>query len=156
MLHSIYILSANGFRYVAVLILLLVFLNIFRASMQEAKHRGSQHSSANNVYVGVLDVRGQGKGQQRFGLLQDCIIGRSKRCDIAIKDKNMAPIHAHVFLQGNELFITPMSRKPVKINGQRIRTRTVIQPDDNLVLGTTRATIHLLAQGEEGADGKHR
>ncbi len=154
MQQSIYTLAATGFRYVAVLIMALIFLNIFRSSLQDARRRRQSAEGLPQIYVGVLEIRDENRKSLKFGILQDCMVGRSNRCDIALKDKTMAPVHAHIFLQGGQLYIMPMSRKPVKVNGQRVRSRTPINEGDSLMMGLTRGSVRLLQQ--EVAHGKHR
>ena len=153
--QPIYTLAATGFRYVAVFILVLIFWNIFRTSLQEARSYSNSAEGLPHIYVGILEIRDENKRLLKFGILQDCMIGRSNRCDIALKDKTMAPVHAHIYLKGNHLYIAPMSRKAVKINGQRIRSAAPIEEGDRLVLGLTRVRIRLMdsyRQEEEDHD----
>jgi hypothetical protein len=154
MQHSIYVLVASGFRYVALLILLLVFINILRLSIMESRRRKEHPGEIPQGYVGVLDVHESGKREYQYGLLQDCMVGRSKRCDIALKDKDMASVHAHVYLQSGQLYITPMSGKVLKVNGQRVRGRTAIGQGDELTMGSTKMGVRLFEM--EVPHGKHR
>ena len=147
--QSIYTLAATGFRSVAVLILALIFWNIFRTSLQEARSYDNSSDGLPHVYVGILEMRDENRRLMKFGILQDCMVGRSNRCDIALRDKTMAPVHAHIYLKGDQLYIAPMSRKPVRINGERIRTATPIDEGDRLVMGLTRVRVRLLEQEEE-------
>jgi len=142
--QPIYTLAATGFRYVAVLILVLIFWNIFRTSLQEARSYSNSAEGLPHVYVGILEMRDDEHRLLKFGILQDCMVGRSNRCDIALKDKTMAPVHAHIYLKGDQLYIAPMSRKSIKINGERIRTATPIEEGDRLVMGLTRVRIRLI------------
>lgn len=144
-----YTLAATGFRYVAVLILVLIFLNIFRISLEEARSYDNTTEGLPHIYVGVLEMRDEKYQLMKFGVLQDCMVGRSKRCDIALRDKTMAPVHAHIYLKGDHLYIAPMSRKSIKINGERIRTATPVEEDDRIVMGLTRVRLRLLEREEE-------
>ena len=71
MQQSIYTLAATGFRYVAVLIMALIFLNIFRSSLQDARRRRQSAEGLPQIYVGVLEIRDENRKSLKFGILQD-------------------------------------------------------------------------------------
>jgi len=71
-------------------------------------------------------------------------IGRSRQCDVVIDDANVSRKHAEVRPRGGAWVITDLgSTNGSSLNGRRIEHPEVIQPGDEIEIGTSVITFEL-------------
>jgi hypothetical protein len=71
-------------------------------------------------------------------------IGRSRQCDVVIDDPNVSRQHAEVRARGGAWVITDLgSTNGSSLNGRRIEHPEVIQPGDEIEIGTSIITFEL-------------
>lgn len=146
MLESFYTILAVGMRYAFVLILALLFLRMAGAAL--AEHRQSRHPDS-SVYCGVLEtVRG---GESiHYGITRDNVIGRSRRCDIAIlRNRSVPPVAAHLYWSRDGWLIYSLRRgRTLRVNGSAVSGRARLQHGDTVQLGSVVLRL-CLYDGEE-------
>ncbi len=71
-------------------------------------------------------------------------IGRSRQCDIVISDPNVSRRHAEIRPRGGSWVLTDLnSTNGVSLNGRRIDRPEVLEPGDEIELGTSVTTFEL-------------
>ena len=71
-------------------------------------------------------------------------IGRSRQSDIVIDDANVSRQHAEVRPRGGAWVLTDLgSTNGSRLNGRRITNPEVIQPGDEIEIGTSVITFEL-------------
>lgn len=71
------------------------------------------------------------------------IVGRSKSCDIVLKDANVSRRHAEITSEGDHWYLTDLdSMNGVKINSRRVQSSR-LSPGDELEMGTSRLEFEL-------------
>ena len=72
------------------------------------------------------------------------VIGRSRQCDIVIDDPNVSRRHAEVRPQGGAWVLSDLgSTNGSVLNGRRIEEPEVIEPGDEIEIGTSVITFEL-------------
>ncbi len=72
------------------------------------------------------------------------VIGRSRQCDIVIDDANVSRRHAEVRLQGGAWVLSDLgSTNGTVLGGRRIEEPEVIEPGDEIEIGTSVITFEL-------------
>lgn len=99
-----------------------------------------------NVNVSGLEtaslktVRSRGNADQelknRYMIYGEAIIGRNKKCDIVLKGQYVSGQHVRIWYEKGEWYLEDLgSRNGTEINGQRIRNRVMLDPQDKIVIG---------------------
>ena len=71
-------------------------------------------------------------------------IGRSRQCDIVIEDPNVSRQHAEVRPRGGAWVLTDLgSTNGSRLNGRRIEHPEVVQPGDEIEIGTSVITFEV-------------
>jgi Protein of unknown function (DUF3662)/FHA domain len=71
-------------------------------------------------------------------------IGRSRQCDVVIDDPNVSRRHAEVKPRGGAWVLTDLgSTNGSSLNGRRINHPEVVQPGDEIEIGTSMITFEL-------------
>lgn len=74
--------------------------------------------------------------KNRYMIYGDAVIGRSKNCDIVIPGKYLSNQHVRIWYEKDEWFLEDLgSRNGTEINGQRIRQRVMLDPQDDISMG---------------------
>jgi predicted component of type VI protein secretion system len=71
-------------------------------------------------------------------------IGRSRSCDVVLKDANVSRTHAEVRPRGGGWIVSDLgSTNGVAVNGTRIEQAHALKPGDRIELGTTALTFEI-------------
>jgi hypothetical protein len=71
-------------------------------------------------------------------------VGRSRECDIVLKDPNVSRKHVEIRPRGGSWVVGDLgSTNGSRINGRPIRGSEVVKPGDEIELGSTRLTFEL-------------
>ena len=146
MTESLYNLLATSFRYVFILILAVLFFRMVSLAVQE--HRWARRPG-DSAYCGVLEtVRG---GESiHYGITRDNVIGRSRRCDITLLPRSVAPVGAHLYWGRDGWILYSMNgRRPLRVNGQTISRKTCVHDGDLIQLGNVTLRLRLWDEEEE-------
>ncbi|MCA9668762.1 MAG: sigma 54-interacting transcriptional regulator [Myxococcales bacterium] len=78
-------------------------------------------------------------------------IGRVPEADITVPETTLSRQHARIELVGADVWIEDLgSRNGVLINGEPMRTRTVLRPGDDVAMGRVRLAVHTTASYARG------
>jgi uncharacterized RDD family membrane protein YckC len=86
-------------------------------------------------------------GSSTFGLDADrLIVGRSRSCDLRLRDDSVSRLHAVLYWRGEELVVEDSgSSNGTFVNRERIAAPTRLAEGDILTLGTLRLAVELVA-----------
>jgi len=84
----------------------------------------------------VLELCKDGVDQTAYAVgMEGLIIGRASECDIALADSMVSRLHARVWIEDDDLYITDLeSRNGVFVNGSRVETGR-LDVDDEVIVG---------------------
>lgn len=83
-----------------------------------------------------------GAGRQ-YALGHDSVLGRSRRCDIVLSGEGVAGVHAQIYERRRTVFLQPLARGKVFLNGAALSRRAKLQSGDTVGLGETSLTVSL-------------
>ena len=144
-MNAVYSLAALVIRYVLafLLVLLLVRLVLMMRYERRVSRRAVMQGLPIASYHGML-VRCDRKADSRYGLAADNMIGRSKRCDVVIRDSSMAPIHAQIYLRESGYHLYGFDKRSrIWVNGQLSQGRVPLRHGDEISLGDVKLKIFL-------------
>ncbi len=132
------------FSYIFTLIIYLFIFGVIRLIYLDVKKMSRFESE--NVNVSGLEtaslktVRSRGNADQelknRYMIYGEAIIGRNKKCDIVLKGQYVSGQHVRIWYEKGEWYLEDLgSRNGTEINGQRIRNRVMLDPQDKIVIG---------------------
>ena len=120
--------------------------------MAEASGRTMVYSTAGRI-AEPLEERARSRAQTALLLLDGrrlvvgdagVTLGRSRECDIVLKDPNVSRQHAEVRPRGGSWVVADLgSTNGLRVNGRSIEGSEVIKPGDEIELGSTRLTFEL-------------
>ncbi len=117
------------------------------APLVQAEHGHTMIYSTSERVQAPLDAARAARGSRALLLAEGkrmliptggAVIGRSRDCDVVLKDANVSRRHAELHPQGDGWAITDLeSTNGVKVNGRLIDHPTRLKPGDRIELGTT-------------------
>ena len=82
---------------------------------------------------------------------EDFLVGRSKDCQVCIRDPHVSRRHAKVHFENGQYVIEDLGRNPTLLNGQPFE-KHVLKDGDVLTLGQTELVWELLENADEDAE----
>lgn len=74
--------------------------------------------------------------KNRYMIYGQAVIGRSKSCDIVLREQYISNQHVRIWFEKGEWYLEDLgSRNGTEINGQRIRQRVMLDPQDDISVG---------------------
>ena len=142
---------ALGMRYVFLILIGYILVLTVKQSVKESRsvREVKKGIAGGTGWVLTITEPELYKGE-RFELFRENIIGSSVSCDISIKAKNVAPVHAAIYEKKGRTYITDYGSKTGSlVNGVRIGRRgSEIEPGDDIRLGLLRFSITLDREDE--------
>lgn len=141
---TFYNFLSTVFSYIFTLIIYLFIFGIIRLIYLDVKKMSRFESEKVNVSgvetAGLKPIRTRSGAEQelknRYMIYGDATIGRDKGCDIVLKGKYVSGKHVRIWYEKDEWFLEDMgSRNGTEINGQRIRGKVMLDPQDKIVIG---------------------
>lgn len=150
-------------RYLLIPVLIALVWILLHAALKSLR-RAMRRTVLPVRDVFLLGETTAGEGLLNLPLFSVTTIGRAPSCDVRLRDENIAPRHAMIYLFDGEWFLRPLSRSaPVSINGVRIKSPTPLEDRDELQLGGRRLTFmyapeytRLMAERDAWADAAER
>ncbi|NLG36665.1 MAG: FHA domain-containing protein [Clostridiales bacterium] len=87
---------------------------------------------------------------RQYALGHDSVLGRSRRCDIVLSDAGVAGVHAQIYERRRTVFLQPLARGKVFLNGAALSGRAKLQSGDTVGLGETALTVRLCGRDQGG------
>ncbi len=80
--------------------------------------------------------------KDRFSIGKEVTLGRSEGCGVKLDDSFVSGIHARVFMEGSELFITDLSStNGTFVNSQRITKSRKLLVGDTIMVGQNQFVV---------------
>lgn len=74
--------------------------------------------------------------KNRYIIYGQAVIGRSKSCDIVLREQYISNQHVRIWFEKGEWYLEDLgSRNGTEVNGQRIRQRVMLDPQDEISVG---------------------
>lgn len=74
--------------------------------------------------------------KNRYMIYGQAVIGRSKSCDIVLREQYISNQHVRIWFEKGEWYLEDLgSRNGTEVNGQRIRQRVMLDPQDEISVG---------------------
>jgi pSer/pThr/pTyr-binding forkhead associated (FHA) protein len=137
-------------RYIFLALIVYILLRLIGQSIKEYDAVREAKKSIRGISPGyLLALSPETLMGLRFELRKEMIIGRSSRCDVIIKTKDVAPVHAAIYEKKGHVYLADYgSRTGTFVNGERVeRKDRLLMPGDNLRIGEAGLTVNLY--GEE-------
>lgn len=141
---TFYNFLSTVFSYIFTLIIYLFIFGIIRLIYLDVKKMSRFENEKVNVSgvetAGLKTIRTRSGAERelknRYMIYGDATIGRDKGCDIVLKGKYVSGKHVRIWYEKDEWFLEDMgSRNGTEINGQRIRGKVMLDPQDKIVIG---------------------
>lgn len=150
---TFYNFLSSVLSYVFTLIIYLFIFGIIRLIYLDVKKMRRFEDDRVNVSgvetASLKTVRGKGRAadsglKNRYMIYGDGVIGRAKSCDIVLREQYISGQHAHIWFEDGEWYLEDLgSRNGTTVNGQRIRGRVILDPEDEIALGNLRFVFEL-------------
>jgi pSer/pThr/pTyr-binding forkhead associated (FHA) protein len=138
-------------RYVFLVLIVYILLRLIRQSIKEYDAVREAKKSIKGISPGyLLALSPKTLIGRRFELRKEMMIGRSSRCDVIIKTKSVAPVHAAIYEKKGNVYLADYgSRTGTFVNGERVeRKDRLLMPGDNLRIGDADLTVNLYGEEE--------
>ena len=120
----------------------LIYLDVKKMSRFE-----SDDVNANDVPTASLKtLPGQTATdlKRRYTIYENAVIGRNKNCDIVLKESYISAQHVRIWYEKKEWYLEDLgSRNGTSVNGQRIKRRVILDPQDEISVGKLRFKFEL-------------
>lgn len=135
-------LIVGGVLVLAGLIVLLIAL-LSRKKTQPAPQAQVQQPGPNALSVRINILSGSGQGQSRqLWLNEHLMLGSDPRCDLVLTDSDVAPLHARIFRQGQDVMVEDLhSPAGTALGGMRLYMPNRLRSGDQLSLGSTVVSV---------------
>ncbi|MBE5039540.1 FHA domain-containing protein [Ructibacterium gallinarum] len=136
--------------YVFTFIIYLFIFGVIRLIYLDVKKMSRfENNSVSGVETASLKTL-HGKNQaetelkNRYMIYGEAVIGRSKTCDIVLREKYVSNQHVRIWFEKGEWYLEDLgSRNGTEVNGQRIRQRVMLDPQDEISIGGLRFVFEL-------------
>lgn len=131
-------------RYWFIAIAVGVLIAMIRISYKEYKNKKSVKNELSQ-YVGYLQIIGGPEEfiDDRFGIREITVIGRSTHDDIVLADPTVEPSHAKLYFMNGNLVLQPGQRGYTTINGRRAAGRHALKTGDVIGIGDVEFAVHI-------------
>lgn len=136
--------------YVFTVIIYLFIFSVIRLIYLDVKKMSRfEDNSANDAECASLKpvkskVPVTSKLKNRYTIYESAVIGRSPSCDITIKEEYISAKHVQIWHEDGEWYLQDLdSRNGTAVNGQRIRSTVILDPEDVISLGGLNFTFEL-------------
>jgi hypothetical protein len=150
-LHSsAFDIAALGMRYIFLVLIVYILLRSIGQSVKEYDAVREARKSIKGISPGyLLALSPEAVTGRRFDLKKEMILGRSNRCDVVLKTKGVAPVHAAIYEKKGNVYISDYGSKAgVYVNGEPVgRKDKLLGPGDRVGIGEVDMTVNLY--GEE-------
>lgn len=131
-------LIAQGMRYWFLFLIALLFVQLLRCVLRESKSDRVLKKQAANRSMGLLEVVAPADNKRLYGvhfaLRQENLLGRSRRCDIRLKDPSVRPAHAFIAQKGKKVVLSRYGGATL-LNGTMIKSEVPLLDGDEIQLG---------------------
>ncbi len=134
-----YALLAKGMTYVFTAFMLLLLVS----AVLSFRERAAWHPDSEDVF-GYLSIR-NGKENRHFEITADTSVGRSRQCDVRLRNRDVALWHARFYATGKGVFISRLSQDRIMVNDHELKRREQLNDGDTVILGNTSMTFHEIA-----------
>lgn len=138
----IYVIGAGALLVLGGLIALLVALRR-RKQTPASPVPASQQPGPNALSVRISVLTGSLQGQSRqLWLNEHLMLGSDSRCDLVLPDAGVAPIHARIYRQGQDVMVEDLnSASGTALGGMRLYMPNRLRSGDQLALGNTIVSV---------------
>ena len=150
MYETAYDIVTQGMRYFFIALIFYILLRVVLQSLREYRSMQEIKQKVRSVSPGYLEVLAPLElAGEKFPLKRENTVGRSKRADICIDHRTLAPIHAFIYEKKDGLYIANYgSNNVVLLNGERIcKNEELLYTADTIGMGAVIFRLHL--SGEE-------
>lgn len=140
--RELYALAA---RYLLPFIMAAVLLRVLFITAREWRTARRARDLTPPPIGSLTDGAGR---QYAFG--HDSVLGRSRRCDIVLSGEGLAGVHAQIYERRRTVFLQPLARGKVFLNGAVISKRAKLQSGDTVGLGETVLTVRMDGRDPDG------
>ena len=82
--------------------------------------------------------------KNRYMIYGEAVVARSRTCDIVLREKYVSNQHVRIWFEKGEWYLEDLgSRNGTEVNGQRIRRRVMLDPQDEISIGGLRFVFEL-------------
>ncbi len=149
---TVYEFLASLFSYIFTFIIYLFIFGVIRLIYLDVKKMSRFESSnvnANGMMTASLRTVQSKKNpnpdlKNRYMIYEHALIGRNKNCDISIREQYISGQHAYIWFEDGEWLLEDLgSRNGTSVNGQRIRQKVMLDPQDEISFGNRRFIFEL-------------
>lgn len=128
--------------YVFTVIIYMFIFSVIRLVYLDVKKmsRFEENSANDSACASLKPVKSRVEIEhplkKRYNIYDEAIIGRGKSCDIIIPETFISSRHVHIWFEDGEWYLEDLgSRNGTTVNGQRIKTVVMLDPEDEISLG---------------------
>ncbi len=149
---TLYNFLSSIFSYIFTLIIYLFIFGVIRLIYLDVKKMNRFETDDVNVSgvetASLKTVRNRAQAElklnNRYMIYGKATIGRDKSCDIVLREKYISGRHVSIWYEKGEWYLEDLgSRNGTIINGQRIRHRVILDPQDEIMLGELKFKFEL-------------
>lgn len=142
--ETTYRLIAMGMRYFFVAAILFILARIVHQSMLEYREIRRIKRQLDGTYASyILFIRPESLYMEQYVLSRENTIGRSRKCDVRIRDRSVKRRHTVLYEKNGEMYIAASGRKRVQINGTYLKRQDGQLADGDVVtLGDASFVYH--------------
>jgi len=149
--ETVYDIVAQGMRYFFILLILYILIRLVLHSVSEFKTMQEVKQQVRSVSPGYLEVLSPEElAGNKYVLLRENSVGRSRRADVSLQHSSVAPVHALIYEKKKGLYVSSYGGgNSVLLNGEPIikHREELLYTQDTLQMGEVLFVLHL--EGEE-------
>ncbi len=142
--QMVYEAIAYAMRYWFIFVVLGILVAVIYISYREYTEKKYVKGTMSR-YLGYLEIVG-GPGEfvgDRFGIREKNTIGSSKKCDIMLPDSTVLKTHALLYMEGDDLILSPTGHSNTKINGRRATQKHTLRTGDTVSVGDVDFAVYI-------------
>ena len=149
---TVYNFLSSIFSYIFTFIIYLFIFGVIRLIYLDVKKMSrfeSDNVNANGKATASLRTIQNKKNpnpdlKNRYMIYESALVGRNKNCDISIREQYVSGQHAYIWFEKGEWYLEDLgSRNGTTINGQRIKQKVMLDPQDEISFGGVRFVFEL-------------
>jgi len=128
----------------------ILYRTIENAYLEYKYEKRVRRDVPDEEYVGYLRITAAAQGEEDhlfgtwFGLREDNLIGRSKKCDIVIPNPTISSSHARIYKKGKKVWISDLgSRNGTFVNRKKINEDNELRSGDEIQMGNLFFSVSL-------------
>ncbi len=142
--QAIYEALAYALRYWFIFITLAILIAVIYISYKEYNEKKYVKGTMQN-YLGYLEIIGGPDDfiGDRFGIRKKNIIGSSKKADIILPDYSVLKTHALLYMEGDNLILSPTAQEGTAVNGRKVSKRRILRTGDTVLIGDIEFVVYI-------------